>query len=316
MKTIKTQQGSDDWLNLRKKYITASEVSAIFGNGYKTINQLASEKITGITPKIDENTQAIFDKGHRLEAQARPKIEELIGKDLYPVVSASSDALLMASFDGITLDSKIIWEHKTYNKSKVADLEKGIIPKKDYWQIIQQLYISGADYCVYTLSNDDVIFNAVILPISCLDSVVFDDYCLEKNIEKTLIEKHCDVIVGLNLDFDDEITKLKNEVYNFIDDIENLQITKATGFLHSQLEKVKALKIEIKEKQTQLKIAETELFNLMDKESLANIDGEDITVRQQVRKGSYDYKKYINDNNFKIGDNYKKDDTIYRVIRF
>jgi len=114
MRIVNLIQGSPEWLAHRAEHFNASDAPAMMGvSSYKTRTQLMTEIKTGVSPEIDAATQRIFDDGHRFEALARPLAEKIIGQDLYPVVGA--EGKMSASFDGITLDESIAFEHKTLN---------------------------------------------------------------------------------------------------------------------------------------------------------------------------------------------------------
>lgn len=114
MKIIELLQGSPEWHAHRAKHFNASDAPAMMGcSPYTTRSELLRRMATGYTPEVDAGTQARFDEGHRAEDLARPLAEELLGAELYPVVG--SEGRLSASFDGLTLDDSIAWEHKALN---------------------------------------------------------------------------------------------------------------------------------------------------------------------------------------------------------
>ena len=114
MQTHNLVQGSIEWLAHRRQYFNASDAPAMMGvSSYKTRNELLHELHTGMTPSVDAATQRRFEDGHRFEALARPLAEKIIGQDLYPVVGTIVN--LSASFDGLTIDKSVAWEHKTMN---------------------------------------------------------------------------------------------------------------------------------------------------------------------------------------------------------
>ncbi len=114
MKTTTLIQGSAEWKAYRRQHFNASDAPAMMGcSPYKTRSQLLHEMATGIAPEVDAGTQRRFDDGHRFEALARPLAEKIIGEDLYPVTGSSGK--LSASFDGLTMDESIAWEHKSLN---------------------------------------------------------------------------------------------------------------------------------------------------------------------------------------------------------
>lgn len=147
-------QGSPEWHQHRATSRNASDASAMMGcSPYKTRAKLLNERATGIVPEVDAATQKRFDRGHEIEEQARPIAEAMIGDDLYPVIGMDDDGYLSASFDGLTMDGKAAWECKTFNAGKAEEMAIGDIPEADFWQCVQQLYVSGAERVYYTLSD-------------------------------------------------------------------------------------------------------------------------------------------------------------------
>ncbi len=136
------------WHAHRKNFKNASDAPAVMGaSTYKTRSQLLHETATGISADVDASTQRIFDEGHRIEALARPLAEDIIGQELYPVTGSLGD--LSASFDGLTMDETICFEHKTLNDS-IRDAANGAsLPAMYRIQMEQQLLISGADKCLF-----------------------------------------------------------------------------------------------------------------------------------------------------------------------
>lgn len=161
MKTVELQQGTPEWHAFRAEHYTASDAPAMLGiSPYKTRNELLKEKKLGITPELDAATQARMARGHEYEAQARPAAEEKIGEELYPSVGVSSEhPKLAASFDGITMDGRSIWEHKTLNDTIRSAAAKGEIPEHHRAQLEHQLIVSGASEAIFWASNgsDDAI---------------------------------------------------------------------------------------------------------------------------------------------------------------
>jgi len=147
-------QGSPEWLAHRASSRNASDAPAMIGvSKYKTRTQLLDERATGIVPDVDAATQRRFDEGHRVEALARAITEEELGEDLFPVIGTTDDGYLSASFDGITMDGKIIFEHKLWNQIKADAIDAQEIPETDYWQVVHQMAVSGADRCLYVVSD-------------------------------------------------------------------------------------------------------------------------------------------------------------------
>ena len=152
MKIHNVVQGSPEWLALRLDHFTASEAPAMMGcSKYQTRTELLALKKTGIAPEIDAFTQKNFDRGHATEAMARPIIEEMIGEELYPVVG--TDGELLASMDGMTMLGDVLFEHKLWNADLVKQVMIGELEPQYYWQLEQQLLVSGAEHVVFVCSD-------------------------------------------------------------------------------------------------------------------------------------------------------------------
>ncbi|QBQ11132.1 YqaJ viral recombinase family protein [Pseudomonas sp. SXM-1] len=152
MKIHNVAQGSAEWLALRAQYRTASEAPAMMGaSKYQTRTELLAAKKTGITPDVTPSQQFIFDKGHATEAMARPLAEALIGEELYPIVATEGN--LLASMDGATMLGETLFEHKLWNESVVAQVKAGDLAPHYYWQLEQQLLVSGAERVIFVCSD-------------------------------------------------------------------------------------------------------------------------------------------------------------------
>ncbi len=152
MKIHNVAQGSAEWHALRGKHFTASEAPAMMGaSKYQTRTDLLMLKKTGIAPEVTQSQQYIFDKGHATEAMARPLVEGMIGEELYPVVGTSGN--LLASMDGATMLGETLFEHKLWNESVVAQVKAGELTPHYYWQLEQQLLVSGAERVIFVCSD-------------------------------------------------------------------------------------------------------------------------------------------------------------------
>lgn len=150
-------QGSQEWIELRAGYFTASEAPAMLGlSKYKTRAALLREKATGIVAEVDAGTQRRFNDGHAAEAAARPIAESIIGEEIYPVTGslAVDGLLLLASFDGLTMGEDVCWESKLWNEEFAAFVrDKQDAPDTHWPQLEQQLLVSGASKCLFTVSD-------------------------------------------------------------------------------------------------------------------------------------------------------------------
>lgn len=152
MQIHNVQQGTPEWLALRKDFFTASEAPAMMGvSKYKTREQLLFEKKTGITQEVDAATQARFDEGHKTEDMARSILENRMQGDLYPVTC--TEGKYLASVDGLSMCGKYAFEHKLFNKLFAEQVENGIVPETHIWQLEQVLLVTGAESILFVVSD-------------------------------------------------------------------------------------------------------------------------------------------------------------------
>ena len=154
MKIIKVTQGTHEWAALRAHHNTASEAPAMMGvSKYQTRDELLRQKVTGLVPEVNRQQQAIFDRGHVAEAAARDLLEVDTGDEFYPITAVSDDNTLLASMDGITLDDTTLFEHKLWNEKLAARVRAGDLEPHYYWQLEQQLLVSGAERVIFVCSD-------------------------------------------------------------------------------------------------------------------------------------------------------------------
>jgi len=145
-------QGSQPWHAFRAEHFGASEASAMLGlSPYKTRTQLLNEKKTGLTADVDAFTQKIFDKGHAVEALARPIVEKMIGEELSPMTF--SNGKLSASCDGINFEGNIAWENKQFNAAHYEQVKNLELPEIHWPQCQQVLHCTGAEKLFFTISD-------------------------------------------------------------------------------------------------------------------------------------------------------------------
>jgi len=155
MKIVNLQQGSQPWLDFRALHNTASEAPAMMGTSEKVRrDELLHAKVTKDENEIpDYVREVIFPKGHEVEKLARPFAEKIIGEDLFPITGVDDDDYLAASFDGLNMLQTIAWECKQWNEGKAELVRQGIIPDEDLWQVVQLLIVSGAEKCLYMVTD-------------------------------------------------------------------------------------------------------------------------------------------------------------------
>jgi putative phage-type endonuclease len=147
------EQGSDAWHAFRLQHDGASEIAAVLGLSKNvTRNELLHAKHTGLPREFSDFVQErVLDKGHQVEALARPIVEAELGEDLYPVTC--SRGRLSASCDGLTLDDGTAFEHKQWNEELAVLVRQGIVPDEHQPQCQQIMLVTGAQRVKFVVSD-------------------------------------------------------------------------------------------------------------------------------------------------------------------
>lgn len=149
-------QGSDEWLAYRAaRRFGSSEAAAMLGLDPNTSRaELLRMKYTGLAKEFSDFVRRkVLDKGHEVEALARPIVEQRLGEDLYPVVCEAEGGRLVASCDGLTLDESRVWECKQWNEALAAQVSAGDVPPTHMPQCQHQLLVTGAKDLIFTVSD-------------------------------------------------------------------------------------------------------------------------------------------------------------------
>ena len=161
MKIINLQQGTSEWHQYRKTHFNASDAPAMMGCSlYETRDELIHRLATGEEKPVSEETQRIFDEGHRREGLMRPIVEETINEDLSPVTGEEEPLPphrrpMSASFDGLSMLHDVVWECKSLNNTI-----RGAKTVKDLHlcykvQMEQQMLLCGAKKAFFTGAKFD-----------------------------------------------------------------------------------------------------------------------------------------------------------------
>lgn len=154
MKQVNLKQGSEEWLQHRRTHFNASDASAMLGLSKLTKrNELLRIMQTGNGKEFSDYVQKmVLDKGHDVEEKARPIAEQMIDEPLFPITGVNG--VLSASFDGLTILFDIVFEHKQWNEELAGQVKNNIVPDTHMPQLQQQqLLVSGADFCLFVVSN-------------------------------------------------------------------------------------------------------------------------------------------------------------------
>ena len=146
-------QGTPEWHAFRLEHDGASEAAAMLGLSKKVKrSELLHAKHTGIAREFSDWVQEnVLDRGHEVEAMARPIVAKQRGIRLFPMVY--SRGRLSASCDGITMLVDTGWEHKQKNAELFAAVAAGELPDEYMPQPQQCMMVTGAERWIFTVSD-------------------------------------------------------------------------------------------------------------------------------------------------------------------
>jgi putative phage-type endonuclease len=143
-------QGSQEWLDLRKSKIGASEAPVIMKRSpWATPKDLWKQKL-GITEPTPCNVY--MQRGTHLEPIARDVFNEEMGRQFEPTcVFHRSIPYMMASLDGLYIDSIniVAVEIKCPGKKDHGIAMNGLVPEKYIPQLQHQIEVAGLDFIYY-----------------------------------------------------------------------------------------------------------------------------------------------------------------------
>lgn len=145
------KQNTQEWLNLRKDYIGASDAPIIMGvSPFKRSDGLKKTPYVLWMEKLDllpqESESAAMRYGKEMEEPARKSYEEQVGDFFAPKVCFHKEInYLMASLDGITIDGRAAVEIKNANGEDHSLAKNKKVPAKYYPQLQHQLACTGLD---------------------------------------------------------------------------------------------------------------------------------------------------------------------------
>lgn len=148
------QQGSREWLELRRTKIGASDAPIIMGvSPWMTAYQLWEYKVGLRAPQEETDSMR---RGRSMEDVARRRFEEEMGIIVFPAVLFHRDHdWMMASLDGIDIEHKTIVEIKCPGKKDQEEAMEGRVPKKYYPQLQHQMAVCGVDNVIYYSYAED-----------------------------------------------------------------------------------------------------------------------------------------------------------------
>ena len=153
-------QGTEAWHEFRRNHLGASDSVIVMGlSPWSNPLKLWREK-TGIG---DERVYTdAMRRGNELEGEARAIFERDMKVTVLPLVyEHSSYSWMSASFDGISLDEKIVVEIKCPGVDDHVVAKRGNVPPKYFPQLQHQIEVAGVDSMYYMSYRHDLDYEII-----------------------------------------------------------------------------------------------------------------------------------------------------------
>lgn len=300
MEVVNLIQGSDEWLAFRKENLPASEAPAMMNASKfdpKSPGELVLFRSGEKKLEINSFLAGIFAEGHAMEDACRPIIEKILNEQFAPTTGrievAGLKKCLSSSFDGITFDSDIAFEHKKWNTGLAEQVKKGVLEPHYFWQLEQQLLVSGASYVVFVTSDAFILdtgedptkfpyyaevtpFGSSVKQYVAANHLEYMQYKPQQGRAKELVEgwaKYEEIEHKMNTQ------PLRLELKGF----------KIKGIS----DKISSLKVQLKELERELKACQNEVVGAVKKAELEYASNGGLEVAKKVRRGSVDPNKIL-----------------------
>lgn len=259
----KIQQGTQEWLNLRKGKITASKIAVILGlSPYQTPRQLWEEEL-GFRPP-QEVKQHMLD-GLAAEKEMADFFKKETGIEVFPdVIFNKNNPRFMASLDGINAQRTVITEYKNNNKQYHEMAKKGQVIRFHQAQMQWQMYCES-------------------------DSIPMVHYVSRNGAEKVI------VVVCRDDEFIKEAKIAALEFLRMIEDLEEPELIDADYEDVSRDYELQRIVNEYREAQSLSKyyndLSESHKKCIIQNTNDRNVRGMDWKMTKSSRKGNVDYEK-------------------------
>jgi putative phage-type endonuclease len=144
------EQNTAEWLEMRMGKFTASTFSDLFMSKstiarQKAIYKPVYERLTGDMP--EQFMSDWMERGHELEPMAIEAYEEETFNEVDPGGFWTLDDWIGASPDGLVGDDGLVEVKCPAFNTMIEYLIKAELPKKYYWQVHGQIYVTGRKWC-------------------------------------------------------------------------------------------------------------------------------------------------------------------------
>lgn len=281
MRLLELEQGSPEWLAVRRQYRPASETPAVMGaSPFQTARQLWEVR----TGRRDVFVSAAMREGTRREDEVRQKAAERYGEDWSPIVAVSGEYL--ASLDGISGCGACVLEIKVSRKTHAA-VAAGEIPRHYALQMHHQMMVTGAGRAILAAMDPDT------------GEVAYIELAADKDMHKAIREAWDGFWPLLELDDFHDPREVQHAEADWLE--------AADAWRQAQIAKAQA--------ETAEKIARERLDALAAGQMIAS--GAGVRLVRSVRAGTIDYKRLLADQQIapELAARYRKPATITTTIR-
>lgn len=139
MPKIDIEQGTQEWLSMRRKHVTGTDAAVLMGVGWTTPYELWVQKLSGAEIPVNEH----MERGRRLEPEARYWLEKHWGVSL-PAECHKHPQFegIMASLDGLSPAGLLVEIKCPTHKNHCWNLENGV-PMHYKPQLQHQMEVVG-----------------------------------------------------------------------------------------------------------------------------------------------------------------------------
>lgn len=144
------KQGSDEWLDLRCKYVTSTL-------SHKIKDSFSESAIKQFSGKASKINQEYANMGHLGESLVREHLKKAMGHDIIKEqpVYVSDELGMLSSVDGENSDGTVLYEIKTCKSAEsqtYQKISKGVVPTEHMYQIQHSMLLVGYKRCFYCVA--------------------------------------------------------------------------------------------------------------------------------------------------------------------
>lgn len=318
MKTIVAEQNSKEWHELRKTRLGASDAcivlkTSLFMSPFQLWKQKRSDEIPN-----DDDQNFIQMKGHKYERKMRELMGFLYSTDFEGLTVLSEEyPHLMASLDGYSEEIGCIWENKYVGQDDFEKVNNGEMLAKYVPQVQQQLMLTGAPFCVFSVIADDPESDNKDFPFKYAYIEIQPDHEFMQTALIPKMREFWDMVQSgdkpdftdidvVDLSDNEEMTELIAKYSANKDSLESAA-TKESEMKAKHKKEIKDISKNVKDLTKEEDKLKSAIFKL-NKYKRAICNGVKLTLSKPRETKDYHYDKFIGDSELVVSDEYIKID--------